>query len=870
MKRFFGIIVLLFVYLTAFAQSTIRVQAPNVVAVDEQFNLTFIIEGENSPSDFSWTPGDEFQLVWGPQRGTSTSVTIANGKRVKSSQSTYTYVLMPRKAGTFQISEASATVKGNTIKSSRTTIEVVSGGASGSNQPNSSSSSQAGGHSQNPSGEISQEDLFLRLSVNRNSVVVGEPVNVSLKLYQRVNIAGFEDAKFPQFTGFWSQEVFAPTNIEFQRESYNDKIYNTAVLRSWVIIPQQSGEMEIDPAELVCLVNVRTGSISNSIFDSFFQDDYRTMRKRVYSQPQKIRVMPLPGGAPASFGGGVGSFKITASLDRDSLKTHEAASLKITVSGSGNISLLEAPKVDFPPDFEVYDTKSSEDTEKSAGRTSGSKTFEYPFIPRSHGNFTLGPVEYSYYDVNSHKYITLTAPELDIEVLKGTETAQVGGTPIISVNRKDVKNLDSDIRFISTKMPQLSGGNTFLYGSTPFWILTLAMFALAAAVYFALRKYAAMRSDTAVTRNRKASKMAQKRLSQAGEFLSKNLHTAFYEELHRALLGYISDKLNMDVAEMTKDNISAALQERGISEGLASEFNNLLDACEFARYSPSGGHDAMNEHFKSALETISSIDTSMKSKKNSVVPVLVLFLMLSPLSLNAGQKDYPDSLWNVGVEAYQAEQWTQASEAWEGIASLGLSSPELYYNIGNAYFRQENYSRAILNYERAHRLDPSDKAIEHNLTFANEFIQDKIETVPEVFFEAWGRKFCWALSSNTWSVLFFIFLALTLTLTVLFFLGSGRSKKISFYAGIVTLVIAVLCVDFAQWQRTDSIKNNSAIIMRAVSSIKSSPNSVSAKDLFVLHEGTKVKILDSVGEWSNIELSDGRQGWIKTSDIEKI
>lgn len=869
MKRIFGVALMLLICSASFAQSTIRVQAPNVVAVDEQFNLTFIIEGENSPSDFSWTPGSEFQLVWGPQKGTSTSIRIDNGKRTKTSQSTFTYVLMPRQTGTFQIPEASATVKGNTIRSEKASIEVVSGGSSSGNQSGSSSSSQSQ-ESRSSTGEISQDDLFLRLSVSRNSVVVGEPVNVTLKLFQRVNIAGFEDAKFPQFTGFWSQEVFAPTNIEFQRESYNDKIYNTAVLRSWVIIPQQAGEMEIEPAELVCLVNIRTGSVSNSIFDSFFQDDYRTIRKRVYSQGSKIRVNSLPAGAPASFGGGVGTFKISASLDKDSLKTHEAASLKVTVSGSGNVSLLEAPKINFPPDFEVYDTKTSESTDKSGGRTSGSKTFEYPFIPRSHGDFTLGPVEYSYYDVNTHKYVTLKTDEIQIEVLKGTETAQSAGAPVVSVNRKDVKDLDSDIRFIFTKKPQFHSGSTFFCGSVAFWILTLALLSLAVIVWFSLRKYAAMRADTAGTRNRKASKMAQKRLAQAGEFLSKNLHTAFYEELHRALLGYISDKLNMDFADMTKENIASVLQERGISEGLAAEFNNLLDACEFARYSPSAGHEAMDEHFKSALETISSIDTSMKSKKNTIVPVLILLLALSPLSLKAEQVDYPDSLWNAGVAAYQAEQWYEAADAWESVASLGLSSPELFYNIGNAYFRQENYSRAILNYERAQRLDPSNKDIQHNLSFANEFIQDKIESVPEVFFEAWGRKICWALPSNTWSVLFFIFLAVALALAVTFLMGAGRLKKISFYSSIVMLLIALLCVDFAQWQRSDSIKNTSAIIMRAVSSVKSSPSSSSSKDLFILHEGTKVKVIDTVGEWSNIELSDGRQGWMQSSDMEII
>ena len=319
------------------AQTSIRVQAPNVVAADEQFNVTFIIEGENAPSSFEWEAGDDFQLVWGPQRGTSSSISIVNGKRTRSSQTTYTYVLMPRRAGTFEIPTATAVVKGNTLTSGKASVEVVSGGAS-SRGGNAASS----GGSISATGDIADADLFLRLTLSRTSVVVGEPITATLKLYQRVNIAGLEDAKFPSFNGFWSQETAAPSSIEFRRESYNDMIYNAALLRSWTLIPQQAGTLRIDPAELVCLVNVRNTSTSGSIFDSFF-DDYRTVRKRVYSSAYEVRVSPLPAGAPASFHGGVGNFTMDVALTRDSLKAHDAASLKVTVSGTGNVALLEAP-----------------------------------------------------------------------------------------------------------------------------------------------------------------------------------------------------------------------------------------------------------------------------------------------------------------------------------------------------------------------------------------------------------------------------------------------------------------------------------------------------------------------------------------------
>lgn len=870
MRRIISILALFLVALPLVkAQTSISVQAPNVVAADEQFNVTFIVEGENSPSDFEWSEGEDFQLVWGPQKGTSTSLTIVNGKRTKSSQTTYTYVLMPRKTGKFQIASATATVKGNKIHSNAATVEVVSGGATNSGQSSGNGSSDQSSSS-TATGDISQDDLFLRFSLSKTSAVVGEPITATLKLYQRVNIAGFEDAKFPAFTGFWSQEVLAPTNIEFQRESLRDKIYNSAVIRSWTIIPQQSGTLTIEPAELVCLVNVRSSASTGSIFDSFFMDDYRTIRKRVYSDSYKVNVAGLPAGAPASFHGGVGSFTMEAYVSKDSLKAHDAASLVVKVSGKGNVSLLEAPVINFPPDFEVYDVKVTE--------AAGSKTFEFPFIPRSHGEFVIDPVEYSYFDISNRKYVTLRSDQMNIKVAPGAggSATTSGGTLVQGANRKDVKDLGSDIRFIVTEKPSFSQSGAFLFGSTAFWIITLLLAGLAFAAWFFLRKMSVMKADVVGQKNRKAVKMAQKRLSSAGEYLSKNLYTAFYEELHKALIGYVSDKLNMDFADMSKENISETLISRGVTDETSSRFTDLLDACEFARYSPDAGHDAMSSHYETALDVITAIDSSMKktssgkrSAAGSAASVILLLLSVS-MQANAQTADYPDSLWTVGTQAYLDGRWTEACDAWSSISALGIESCELYYNIGNSYFKMGDYSHAILNYERARRLDPSDADVAHNLEFANSMIQDKIEVIPDIFFEAWGRKVCWKLPSDTWTVMFFLFFALALGCGVVFFLSGGRRRKICFYSGIVLLLVALLCVDFAQWQKSDYIKDTSAIITRAVTSVKSSPSRESSTDLFILHEGTKVKVLDTVGDWNNIELSDGRQGWIKGSDIEMI
>lgn len=854
-----------------FAQS-LRVEVPNLVAADEQFTVTFVFEGESKPSDFTWSQGDDFQLVWGPQQGSSTSIQIVNGKQSKSVQFTYTYILRPRSTGTFTIPAARATVKGKELHSEARSIEVVAGGTNSSAQK---SQSQTQPSSRN-SADISDEDIFLRMSLSRTNVVVGEPIVATVKLYQRVNITGFDDAKFPSFNGFWSQDITPQGDIQFTRENLDGKIFNSAVIRKYVIIPQQAGHLAIDPAELVCRIYVRVSSGGNSIFDGFF-DDYTTVRKRVATSAARVNVSPLPSGAPASFGGGVGKFSMSASLSRDSLKAHDAASLLVTVSGTGNISLLEAPKISFPPDVEVYDTKVTDKIDKSTGGTSGSKTYEYPFIPRSHGDFVIEPVKYSYYDVNAGKYVTLESNPIPFHVERGAETdgGSPAGTVMASgVSKKGVANLANDIRFIHTKTPSFGQKGGFFVGSGLFWTIIALLVVAAVGIWVALRKMAARKADVAGAKTRKATKMAQKRLKLAGDFLSKNLYTAYYEELHKALLGFVSDKLNMPVAELSKDNIAGRLVEAGVEAALAQELVSAIDACEFARYSPSAGHDAMQADFDRAVNVISMIDSRMKKGAGAIkcsAMALIASLMLLPAAAHAQQADYADSLWTKACAEYAAGNWRTALDDFAAIDEAGLQSAELYFNMGNAAFKMEEYGKAVLYFERALKVDPSNSDARYNLEVCGRFVQDDIEAVPEFILKTWSRKLCYVADSNVWAVWTILFFALALAMILLFILGPGSgSRKAGFFSAIAALLLSAIALSFSLWQKSDYNKADSAIVMRPVSAVKSSPSTEGSADLFILHEGTKVKILDNVGGWTDIELADGRQGWLRSTDIEII
>lgn len=869
MRKLFISIVLLVSALVASAQTSIQVQSHKVVSLDEQFNVTFVIEGAK-PTEFEWEEGDDFTLIWGPQQGRSTSMQIINGKRTESSQTTYSYILKPKKTGKFTIPKASAKVKGNEIYSEAYTIEVVaSGSSSNASSGQQSSQSQTRQSSQARQGVVSDSDLFLRLSLSRTDVVVGEPVIATVKLYQRTNISGFESASFPSFNGFWSQELEAPTNIEFQRETYDGQIYNAAVLRKFLLIPQRQGQLTIDPAELVCLVSIRVSSGGNSIFDGFF-DDYTNVRKKVQTKPVTVNVSALPAGAPASFGGGVGEFTISAAVSKDSLKTHEAATLIVTVAGKGNVSLLEAPKVSFPPDMEVYDTKITSNI--VPGGISGTRKYEYPFIPRSYGDFVIEPIRYSYYDVNQKRYVTLETEPIDLKVLKGNDTEASGPMVLPGVSQKDVKNLDSDIRYINVKDPALVAKGRFLVSSGIFWVIASLLIVLAVTLWLLLRRMAARKADVAGTRNRKATKMALKRLQLAGTFLRQNLYTAFYEELHKALLGFISDKLTIPVAELSRDRITESLKDGNVPEEYINTFIGILDACEFARYSPSTGNDAMSAHYEAAAEVISAIDTSMKTKRSGVKPaMLVLMLMLMPFASYAHEDAYVDSLWNAANAAYAEGQWDVAASGYEMISGLGLESAALYCNTGNAYAKSGNVPMAILYYERALKTDPSYEDAAYNLELMNGRIQDRIESVPEFFAKKWLKDISYLMDSNAWAIVTLVLLAAVLAMGLLFLLApSVAGRRTGFFTGIVLMVFMFFALGFSLSQKKAYMAADKAIVMRPVVSVKSSPSSEASKDLFILHEGTKVTVLDQVGNWNNISLADGRQGWLPASDMERI
>lgn len=867
MKRLCIVWMLLFSALAAMAQNTLTVDAPKVVTTDENFRIVFTANGRMS--DFNWPGSEHISILWGPQSGSMSSTSIVNGKRTSTHQETYTYIVQALSEGTFTLPAATATIGKESCSTGEFKIEVVSGEkrAQVATDPDAGNAAAAT-TDRSASAQVASGDIFLRLTVSKTQVVKGEPLVATLKLYTRVDVTGFEEVHFPTFNGFWSKETESAQNVQFERENVGGTIYNAAVLRRYMLIPQRTGSVTIDPAEMVCQIRVVGDSGPRSFFDSFF-DSYQTVRRRLKTDPVRIQVKALPEGAPAAFAGGVGDFKMNAVVSKQGLKAHEAASLVVTITGRGNISMLEAPRINFPPDFEVYDLKTTEKI--SADGTSGTKTFEFPFIPRSHGDFTIDPIRYAYYDIAKGRYETLSSEPLSISVEKGEEI-ESGGVVVPGIARQGVRNLAEDIRFIHTGASGLRKEGAFFAGSLLYWLLIAAIAVVTLLLALIFRAAAARRRDVVGMRNRRANKMARTRLHQAGDYLKRNLNSAYYEELHKAVLGYVSDKLTIPAADLSKDRIAEAFAERGVGNELSERLIHILDACEFARYAPDTELAEREGLYNEALNVISELEGQVKTNRKSNGQLrkgaLLIALLLCVGTLTA--RAAGDSRWDEAAAAYTSADYSAALAAYQAIADDGLVSADLWYNMAGCYYKIGDIPHAILYYEKCLKLAPAHADARNNLDICRQFTLDKIDEIPPFLLVTWVNKIKYAFSADAWA---WISVVLVLIVAVLllgfrFFRRLG-ARKLSFILACIVALFALGALLFSLSEKSDALHADSAVMIQPVSTVKSSPGD-GGKSIFVLHEGTKVELLDSLGEWVKIELTDGRQGWVETSVLETI
>ena len=605
MKKLIIILMALIAYSTQMLADKVSftASAPDAVVVGDQFRLSYTVTTQKV-KDFRAPSIKGFDVLMGPSRSQQSNTQIVNGNVTSTSSITFTYILMANNAGEYTIPGASIIADGDQMVSNSVRIKVLP-----QDQGSSNSSSSSSTHSSSGTG-VSNQDLFITASASKTNVYEQEAFVLTYKIYTRESNLQLNNAKLPDFKGFHSQEIEMTTNARWTPEHYQGRNYYTTVYRQFVLFPQQSGKLYIDPAQFQMTVGKPVQS--DDPFDAFFNGGSNVIEiKKSISTPKiAINVNPLPAGKPADFSGGVGEFNISSSINNKELKTNDAITIKLVISGTGNLKLISNPEIKFPDDFEVYDPKVDNQVRLTREGLTGNKVIEYLAIPRHAGTYKIPGVSFSYFDIRSKSYKTLKTEEYVINVEKGAGNAD----QVIAnfTNKEDLKVLGEDIRYIKQNEVTLQPKGSFFYGSMTYWLFYIIP-ALAFIIFFIIyRKQAAENANVAKMRTKKANKVATKRMKLAGKLLSENKKDAFYDEVLKALWGYISDKLNIPVSRFSKHNIEEKLRNHGVNEELIKEFLNALNDCEFARFAPGDENQAMDKVYSSSIEVISKMENSIK------------------------------------------------------------------------------------------------------------------------------------------------------------------------------------------------------------------------------------------------------------------
>jgi tetratricopeptide (TPR) repeat protein len=569
-------------------------------------------------------------------------------------------------------------------------------------------------------------------------------------------------------------------------------------------------------------------------------------------------VDPLPQ-RPANFSGGVGKFSISAQLDKTEVKANDPVRLHVVVSGVGNMKLIKQPEVVFPKDFDKYDAKITDKTKLTANGLEGSISYDILAVPRHQGKYEIPPIEFTYYNTSTNKYETVKSEGFALNVAKGSGTASVSDF----TGQEDLQLLNKDIRHIKTGDTRQHSLDGFFFGSTGYWVSLAILALIFISLFIIFRQRAIENANITKQRGKKANKVATKRLKKASKLMAANKPGEFYDEVLRALWGYVGDKLNIPVEQLSHDNISQRLSDRSVDEETVGMFLGALDECEFERYAPGDPKGNMNKVFEKAMNAIEKIEETMKKKHTAKTTAVLLLLLLIPVGAQAVTKADADS-------AYVRGEYQQAIKDYEALLKKGASA-DLYYNLGNAYYRTENITRAVLNYERALLLSPSDRDIRFNLQMARSKTIDKIVPEQEMFFVTWYHSLVNLASVDGWARTALIALALAIVLALIY-LFSDRIwlRKVGFFGAFLLIAVFVFSNLFAHQQKQQLIHRKGAIVTAPAVTVKSTP-AKNGTDLFILHEGTKVTITDaSMKDWKEIRLADGKEGWIETGQIEFI
>lgn len=851
---------LLLVSMSVSAQ-TITVNAPSQVAEGENFRLSYTINTQDVEEFRAGNIPSGLDVIAGPYRSERSSYSMVNGYTSSSSSITFTYILYASKKGSYSISAAHASVNGKNIGSKPIKIIVRGGnGRNGGNgAPRMHEEDEEGGDMSAYDSNGSAKDLFIRVSASKQKVYEQEPLLLTYKVYSRARLSQIE-AKMPELTGIHTQEIKLPNEFPSRIERVNGKNYRCTTFGQYLIFPQVTGTVEIPTFTCKAIVTQRNRNVDP--VEAFLNggSGYIEIEKKLSAPAIKLTVSSLPK-RPANFSGGVGKFSVSATANHQSVAAGTPLSIRVVVSGRGNLKLIKQPTLSLPKNFDVTDPKITDHTKVTAAGTEGSMVYDFLVIPQNMGQYTIPAVEFVYFDLDSQKYVNAKSSPINLKVTKGN-----GKNSEIYV----FDSKENDIRPIHSE----ADGNVMsasTYFGSPIYYMSLGLVCIMALlVFLVLRKRMEMQSDFLSTRQRKANGIAVKRLQKAYRLMSQGDNIHFYDEVLRALWGYVGDKLRMPVEELSRDNISEKLRTIGIELNTIEMFLNSLDTCEYERYAPGDPEGNMNKTYQSAMEAIQNIEEKMKNPgligklfSHRYCLMVCLILWMTPMGIMGWTKETADMTYKKG-------DYQEAIHAYRELIKR-TPNATLYYNLGNAYYRMNNLPQAILAYERALKLDPSDDDILFNLNFVKSKTIDKIVPIDRFFLVDWYWNLVTSMSIDAWGTLSVVLLVVFFgALMTRLFNGSERIRSLSHTVCYTCLVGCVMSVVAAYSYRAKMSDENGAIVITPSIRLLKTPTNDAAQT-GVVHEGTKVFITDrDLKGWLGVRLEDGREGWISEQQVELI
>ena len=840
----------------------ISVSAPSHVAAGENFRVAYTINTSDVEEFRMGGVQEGLEVIAGPYTSSQSSYQMINGHTSSSSSVTITYTLYAAKNGSFTIGASHALVGGKRLSSRPVKIQVSGHAQRTNGAPNMHGQDSYDQPRMRSAGSaISGSDLFIKVSASKKRVHEQEPILLTYKVYTQVDLTQLE-GKMPDLKGFHTQEVPLPQQKTFHTETVNGRPYKCVTWSQYVMYPQMTGRLEIPSITFKGIVVQQNRNVDP--MEAFFNggSGYVEVKKDIKAPGITLQVDPLPQ-RPANFSGGVGKFNISASLDKKEVKAGEPITLRVVVGGIGNLKLLKQPVVNFPKDFDKYDAKVTDKTRLTANGVEGNMVYDFLAVPRNQGSYTIPSVELTYYDTSKNAYKTIKTQPFKVEVEKGDGTAG---------ESEDFASQDKDIHTIKLGKVEQHKANEMFFGSFGYWISLLMPLIAFVVLLIVFRRRAIENADIVKKRSNRAGKIATKRLRLANKLMLQGKQGEFYDEVMRALWGYMSYKLNMPAEKLNRDNIRETLGRHFVDDATIEKFTTALDECEFERYAPGDAAGNMNRTFESAMTAIMDIENAInEARKNqkkhpagySFVWLLLAMICFGGTSAKAVTKNNADT-------EYQKGNYQQAIRDYEEILKNGESA-EIYFNLGNAYYRTDNITKAVLNYERARLLSPGDDDINFNLQFARSKTIDKITPESEMFFVTWYKSLVNFTSVDNWAKTGILCIVMALLLVLLYLFGPQLMlRKIGFFGGLAFFVIFLLSNLFAFQQKQALDNRTGAIIMAPSVNIKKTP-AKNSTDQFVLHEGTRVDIIDKgMTDWRCIRVGDGREGWIETKAIEEI